>query len=125
MKKLFISFFLLLIICFSCIENTEKNYSLSFSQLLVNAKESPNSIESEQPLFSWIVDATGYNKSQSAYHILVASSKELLNEDDADIWNSKKIESDKSTFVKYKGESLNAMTTYYWKVKIWDENYGF
>ena len=94
---------------------------MSFEKLLVNAKENPKAIENNQFDFSWIINIDGFNKSQSAYHILVASSIEKLSEGDADLWNSKKVESNKSTFVKYKGKALEAMQTYFWKVKIWDE----
>jgi alpha-L-rhamnosidase len=95
--------------------------SISFDKLLVNTKQNPSTIETKQPVFSWVVDAEGFNKSQSAYQILVASSEENLNETDADVWNSKKVESNKSAFVKYQGQDLKAMKTYFWKVKIWDE----
>ncbi len=95
---------------------------LAFSKLLVNSKENPTAIESEQPLFSWVVDAKGINKSQSAYHIMVASSLEGINSDNADIWNSSKVESSKSAYVAFEGKSLKALGKYYWKVKIWDES---
>ncbi|WP_397364554.1 alpha-L-rhamnosidase [Olleya sp. R77988] len=120
MIKQNIYFLLLLIFCFSCDKNNEQNNALIFEKLLVNAKENPSTIETKQPLFSWIVDAEGYNKSQSSYHILVASSEDKLNENDADVWNSKKVESDKSTFVKYQGNPLEALQSYFWKVKISD-----
>jgi alpha-L-rhamnosidase len=121
MIKQNIYFLLLLIFCFSCDKNNEQSNALTFEKLLVNAKENPSTIESQQPLFSWIVEAKGYNKSQSSFHILVASSEENLNNGDADIWDSGKVDSDQSTFVKFMGEPLEAMKTYFWKVKIWDE----
>ena len=124
MKKQQLIFAIILsaIFCFSCNEKKRLNTSISFDKLLVNSKINPSTIESEQPLFSWIVDAEGYNKSQSAYQILVASSEDRLNENNADIWNSEKIESAKSTYLKYEGEKLKAGHNYYWKVKIWDES---
>ncbi|KEZ94335.1 alpha-L-rhamnosidase [Nonlabens ulvanivorans] len=112
--------FLLLALCISCDKNNEENNTLIFQKLLVNFKENPSTVESKQPLFSWIVEADGYNKSQSSYHILVATSEDKLNENDADVWNSKKVESDQSTFVKYQGEDLQALHNYFWKVKISD-----
>jgi len=112
--------FLLLALCITCDKNNEENNTLIFQKLFVNSKENPSTIESKQPLFSWIVEAEGYNKSQSSYHILVASSEDKLNENDADVWNSNKVESDKSTFVKYQGNPLEAFQSYFWKVKISD-----
>ncbi|MFS4482747.1 hypothetical protein ACKGJY_07000 [Hyunsoonleella sp. 2307UL5-6] len=58
------------------------------------------------------------NKSQSVYRILVSSSEDKLNEDAADLRNTSKVTSDKSSFVKYAGNALKAIQTYYWKVKI-------
>jgi len=106
----------------SCNQNSTSKSTISFEKLLVNTKQNPKTIESKQPLFSWIVNAKGFYKSQSAYQILVASSTEKLNETHADIWNSDKVKSDKSAFVKYQGKQLEAMQKYFWKVKIWDEN---
>ena len=121
MIKQLIYILILLIISFSCDNSSQENNALTFEKLLVNAKENPSAIERKQPLFSWLVNAEGYNKSQSSYHILIASSEDKLSESAADIWNSEKVDSDQSTFVKYKGEPLEAMTTYFWKVRIWDE----
>ena len=117
-KQTFYSIIFLAILLVSCKQVSTTSSSITFEKLLVNTKQNPSTIESKQPLFSWIVDAEGYNKSQSAYHMLVATSKEKLNENDADIWNSDKVKSGKSTFVKYQGEELKAMQTYFWKVKI-------
>ncbi|WP_282040897.1 alpha-L-rhamnosidase [Winogradskyella flava] len=120
-KQTLFSFFLIAVFSISCKQGSTLTTPISLEKLTVDSKENPLTIESEQPHFSWIVEAEGYNKSQSAYHILVASSEKKLNENDADIWNSEKVDSDQSTFIKYKGELLEAMTTYFWKVKIWDE----
>ena len=57
--------------------------SLEFATLTCNSQINPIAIDSEQPLFSWIVDAEGFNREQSAYQILVASSPEWLNENEA------------------------------------------
>lgn len=101
----------------------QKTHStLVFESLTCNSKTNPRAIEHNNPLFSWVINAKGYNKQQSNYHILVASSLENLNEKDADLWNSGNIASNQSTFVKYKGEKLEAMRTYFWKVKVWDQN---
>lgn len=120
-KQALFSIVFLTILCISCKQVSTSITPMSFEKLSVNHKHNPLAIESKQPLFSWVIDVEGYNKSQSAYHILVASSQEKLNEDDVDLWNSDKVNSDKSTFVKYQGKSLVALQKYYWKVKIWDE----
>lgn len=119
--KFLLGFLLIFIIQISCTHKELSTITLSFESLTINSKENPITIESEQPLFSWVLNAEGFNKSQLAYQLLVATSKEKLNESDADVWNSKKVTSSKSAFVKYNGKELQAVHSYYWKVKIWDE----
>ena len=121
MIKQHISLLLLLSLCFSCHKKNEGSKALIFKQLLVDSKQNSLTVESERPLFSWLVEAKGYNKSQSTYHILVASSEENLNENDTDLWNSKKVKSAQSAHVKYQGKALKPMQKYFWKVRIWDE----
>ena len=58
--------------------------------------------------------------SQSAYHILVASSEERLAHDDGDCWNSGQITSSNSASTSYAGSPLVAGGTYFWKVRTWN-----
>ncbi len=94
---------------------------ITFLSLKCDALDNPISIENNQPLLSWVVEADGFNRSQTAYQVLVASSPDLLNERKSDVWNSGEIKSSQSTFVKYSGKTLVPTQKYYWKVKIWDE----
>ena len=57
---------------------------------------------------------------QSAYRILVADDKELLRQGLGNIWDSKKVISNQSIQVVYKGKKLQPGKEYYWKVMVWD-----
>lgn len=92
-----------------------------FESLTCNYQTNPIAIDSEQPLFSWIVNADGFNREQTAFQILVASKPDWLNEKTADFWNSGKVTSAQSAHVKYNGKKLLPTQKYFWKVKIWDE----
>ncbi|MBK8506272.1 MAG: family 78 glycoside hydrolase catalytic domain [Saprospiraceae bacterium] len=72
------------------------------------------------PEFSWIVPEEAV--LQSAYQILVASSKDLLAKNVGDVWNSGQVRSNKSTNVSLEGIILEPHTSYYWKVRIWDKD---
>ena len=126
MSKIKILYTLLWIVLLntSCHQNESKTMTseLAFEVLRCDSKINPTTIESNQPLFSWEIKAKGFNKSQSAYHVLVASSQEKLNDNEGDIWNSDIHKSSQSTYVKYLGKKLEPLKTYYWKVKIWDES---
>ena len=75
-------------------------------------------IHSRMPSFSWQTDTTV--KQITAYTILVASSTSLLENGKADLWDSKKVISTKSS-ITYKGKSLTPSQKYYWKVQVWNE----
>jgi hypothetical protein len=80
-------------------------------------------VRRQKPYLGWVVGSNKPNTLQTAYHILVASSTELLDGDKADVWNSGRTESNNSVAVLYEGKPLQPSTVYYWKVKTWD-NHG-
>lgn len=91
------------------------------SSLLCEGQENPLGIDRGQPLLQWKISDTRRGAVQTAYRILVASSPGLLGEDTGDMWDSGKVESGESVFVPYGGKSLEPGGTYFWKVKIWDQ----
>ena len=80
-------------------------------------------IRSATPFLGWVVNSDRPNTLQTAYQIMVASSRDLLDRNEADMWNSNRTESDESVAVLYRGKPLQTSTVYHWKVKIWD-NHG-
>ncbi len=76
----------------------------------------------DRPWFGWYMDDPDDDEIQTAYQVLVASSAELLNESDADMWNSDTVHSGMQNYVFYEGDSLSAGSRYYWKVRIWDKD---
>jgi alpha-L-rhamnosidase len=91
-------------------------------KMMVEYAESPLAIGTEKPRFSWEVPFEGRRCRQSAYHLLVASSEELLNSCRADLWDSGRVESSQSVNVEYKGVELCSNADYFWTVKLWDES---
>ncbi|UMB61770.1 hypothetical protein MHL31_06090 [Lutibacter sp. A80] len=73
----------------------------------------------QKPEFSWELPKTAVK--QLSYQILVASSKELIENNKGDVWDSEKIVSGQSINIEFKGASLEVGNTYFWKVKIWNE----
>lgn len=113
-----------LLVTFICCKQkaiSEITTAPTFNSLKCDSQANPIAIESKHPLFSWIINADGFNRSQTAFQILVASNPYLLNEKDADLWNSNSIKSVQSIHIKYQGKELLPMKKYYWKVRIWDE----
>ncbi|WP_448249078.1 family 78 glycoside hydrolase catalytic domain [Thalassotalea agariperforans] len=73
------------------------------------------------PRFSWKIPANAESEFQSAYQVQVASSPALLDSA-ADLWDSKKVLSSETSWIKYQGQALASRAQLYWRVRIWDEN---
>ena len=86
-------------------------------------RSNPLGIDVDQPRLIWQVQSDERDQRQSAYQILVASSKELLQNNLGDLWDSGKIYSDETVGIAYSGKPLASGTTCFWKVKVWD-NHG-
>jgi hypothetical protein len=72
-----------------------------------------------KPEFSWIVPVNA--NFQTGFQILVASTKEKLEKGIANIWDSKKRMSNRSTEIEFDGIGLANNSTCFWKVRIWNE----
>ena len=85
-------------------------------------KRNPTAIGESQPRLSWVIEAgkTQRGVLQAAYQVLVASSPELLKNDQGDLWDSEKVNSDQSIQVVYGGKTLASGQPCFWKVKLWD-----
>jgi alpha-L-rhamnosidase len=80
----------------------------------------PLGIDVVQPRFSWEMADSRRGAKQAAYQILVAGSPEKLAANQADIWDSGKVDGDQSAQVVYAGKPLETGKRYFWKVRLWD-----
>ncbi|MDE6066599.1 MAG: family 78 glycoside hydrolase catalytic domain [Duncaniella sp.] len=78
----------------------------------------PLGVEISDPRFGWIITSDQRGVVQTAYHILVASSPDLLAPGKADVWDSGRVASDESVLVPYAGRQLMPNRRYYWRVKV-------
>jgi len=94
------------------------SYAQKPVQLKVEYTLNPIGIDVEKPLFSWQIQ-TDQNKRgqlQTAYQIQVFNEQKEL------VWDSKKVISDHSVAIQYKGTPLQPRTRYLWNVSSWDEH---
>ncbi|WP_396635214.1 family 78 glycoside hydrolase catalytic domain [Maribacter sp. R86514] len=118
-QKLILPLSILLFIYLPVISYSQKEVNLVATNLTVSEGfKNPVGFYDASPTFSWKLPPEV--KSQTAYSIIAASSPKLLP-DNPDIWKSDKINSDKSTFVDYKGPKLVSRQKVYWQIKFWDE----
>ena len=82
----------------------------------------PLGIDVTNPRLSWILKPLVERRGlrQTAYQILVASSADSLAKDRGDLWDSGRVESDRSIQVSYAGKPLQSFDRCYWKVRVWD-----
>ncbi|MHB8854499.1 MAG: glycoside hydrolase family 78 protein [Ignavibacteriaceae bacterium] len=80
----------------------------------------PEGIDVVSPRLSWYSVSEQRDQKQTGYRILVSSSIEKLNTDEGDLWDSKKVLSDKSINIIYGGKQLTSGKQCFWKVKVWD-----
>ncbi|WP_199271526.1 alpha-L-rhamnosidase C-terminal domain-containing protein [Cellulophaga sp. L1A9] len=73
----------------------------------------------DKPEFAWELPSTIVE--QSAFQVLVSSSKIAVENNNGDVWDSGKIASNQSIDIEIKGTGLDVGQTYFWKVKVWDE----
>src|ERR1017187_9878022 len=90
--------------------------------LLVDGVANPLAGERDAIGFSWRLQGTERGAAQTAYQILVCSSRELLAADAGDWWDSGKVASARSASVVYQGKALPAGRRCWWKVRFWDES---
>ncbi|AJR04523.1 family 78 glycoside hydrolase catalytic domain [Siansivirga zeaxanthinifaciens] len=82
----------------------------------------PEGIDMQNPRLFWQLKSTENVQYQTAYQIIVASSKDNIDKNIGDVYDSKKVTSSQSIQIVYKGRKLNPATAYFWKVRVWDKN---
>ena len=80
----------------------------------------PTGYYESQPRFSWQLSSDAVSSKQTAYQVQVASMPELLDSS-PDLWESQKITSPSTTWIKYQGKTLASRQALYWRVRTWDE----
>ncbi len=95
---------------------------VAVKKLLCESRLNPLGIDVVKPRLSWILESNQRGQMQSAYQVLVAGSEEKLKRNKGDLWNSGKVESDRSIHIPYIGIKLTSRMHCYWKVRVWDKD---
>ncbi len=72
------------------------------------------------PEYSWIVPNEAV--LQKGFQILVASTRKKINQNLGDVWDSQQVRSNLCANVEHGGDPLESHRTYFWKVRIWDQD---
>ncbi len=80
------------------------------------------SINSTHPRFGWQVNDERDNVMQTAWRIQLATSRQGLEADSADMWDSGQQSGNNSSSIPYGGKELKPATLYYWRVMTWNND---
>ena len=84
----------------------------------------PLGVDVTKPRLSWQLESDLRGQRQAAYQILVASTAEKLQQNEGDLWDTGRIDSDETIHVEYEGETLKSGQQCFWKVRSWPTRGG-
>ncbi|ALJ01746.1 family 78 glycoside hydrolase catalytic domain [Rufibacter tibetensis] len=111
---------LFLLLCLSTIQAFSQKETLKVNDLQCEYRENPLGVESPTPRLQWRLNSPQRNVVQTAYRVLVADSPEQLQKNKGNVWDSRKVKSNKSIQLAYAGKRLEPAKAYFWKVMVWD-----
>ena len=88
----------------------------SASRLRVEYMETPLTIDTLSPKFSWALVHSQRGQSQTAYQITVTNSQDTTKV----MWNSSKVISNRTLNILYEGLQLVSDSDYSWSITWWD-----
>src|SRR5436190_17037047 len=88
--------------------------------LEAEAERNPIGIDAPRPRLGWKLRSSTRGDHQVAYQIGVSSSKETAELGQADIWDSRRIESAETAWISYAVPALKSFSRYWWSVRVWD-----
>jgi|CZKV01.1.fsa_nt_gi hypothetical protein len=94
------------------------------TNLQCDSWQNPIGIDSTNSRLSWQLQTTiagERGQSQAAFQVLVASSTNMLANNQGDLWDSGKIISP-AISTNYAGTTLASAQQVFWKVRVWDKN---
>ena len=124
MKKILLILFATLSLTASAAKKVTASV-ISVTDLRTERLVNPMSIDTPTPRLGWRLEATVNNVKQTAYHIIVASTREKAEALEGDLWdviNDRRIEEPNngshSQWIPYEGKALKSNTRCYWRVKV-------
>ena len=81
---------------------------MKIRKLRVQNMIDPLGIDTEHPLFSYLLEAEEKNQTQTACQILAASGEELLKRNIGDLWDSGRMEETRNFGIAYQGIPLES-----------------
>lgn len=84
-------------------------------------RDNPLGLGVPSPRLSWQMHTDRQGARQTAYRVLASRTPARLGNGEGDLWDSGKVDSDRSVHIVYAGEPPGSRQAVYWKVFVWDE----
>lgn len=84
----------------------------------------PEGIHEPRPRLSWRLRSTerrARGQRQTAWRVIVASSRERLAREEGDLWDSGRVESPATAQIEYGGRAPGSREECWWAVRVWNE----
>jgi len=93
----------------------------SVSDMKCEYLDNPLGIDTPNPRFTWSMQDTRLNATQTSYRILVGTDQQSVQSGTGDMWDTNWVNSD-ARLVTYNGKALQPFTQYFWRVDIADKD---
>ena len=86
---------------------------MTISELRCEYLTNPMGIDTDKPRFSWEIEGPRRQVTQAAYHVRVASTREALDGDESDLWDTGRLESDETLHIENQGKRIVSGSVYF------------
>jgi len=95
--------------------------ALTVNRLRCEFLNAPEGLQEVRPRLSWELSSERRGARQTAWQVLAASSPERLQEGNADLWDSGRVEISETANIPWGGAALKSNGNVHWQVRVWDE----
>ncbi|MBC8096153.1 MAG: alpha-L-rhamnosidase N-terminal domain-containing protein, partial [Akkermansiaceae bacterium] len=94
--------------------------ALTVTNLSCERRSEPLGIDVAQPRLGWLLQSSERGERQTAYEIMVATTRALLDQNSGDVWTSGKVTGDATIQIPFDGKPLRSSQQVFWKARVWD-----
>jgi hypothetical protein len=95
-------------------------WGLETLELRCAGETNPLGIDEARPVISWRLASAARGDRQTAFQVLVASSREKLATHAGDLWDTGRMAGGEAPALAYAGQSLSSSQQVFWKLRVWD-----
>ena len=110
----------LLLLVFTIFTSSFLAVGVNIQNLRCEYLTNPLGIDIVNPRLSWIIESSARGERQTAFQLLVSTTREKLAGNQGDLWSTGKVASNQTIQLEYCGKALTSGMNCFWKVRIWN-----